>query len=615
MDSSKGMANERVGLAMIASSLTVIVVITALLLMSQIESRREQARADGVSLVDLLSKIPFDQLVPGDGHDGPLQVIDHLQTNSDFAYAVIVNVRGEPLKEVSADGVIVPRAAIGTEPNSWRGERILDEEGRKTLHEFFGPLLTRGEVVGHVRVGFFEPGFGIIFEQAPFFALLALPIFLLTPLSYLLLRFEIRPLSEANSRITALLDGQEESRVRTGNTGQVGSFVRSFNQFVELTQERLQTAQSQHTGILASSKVLSYQKARIETILETLPDAAMVLDETGTVTFANAKVEPFIGVGLGQVLGQKPRAWCEHPELLDFLDRYHGRNALHRAESMEFQPDESSQRRVTVGGYPMVHARSGPEISGTLMLFRDVTSEMLTKQRQAEFVNHVAHELKTPLATLAMYTESLVGKEGAAEDFRVEACSVIQDEVERLSSMISTLLSIARIETGSVTLERQRVRPSEFLRDVFETVSRSAARSNLSFRFEVPQELPQIFIDKEMMRVVVNNLMTNAIKYNREGGEVSLYAEESSDAFVIRVRDNGLGIPTEDVERIFEKFFRSDTHKTLAIEGHGLGLTLARQIVELHGGEISVESAPGDGSEFSVTLRKTSALLQEPVAR
>ena len=84
---------------------------------------------------------------------------------------------------------------------------------------------------------------------------------------------------------------------------------------------------------------------------------------------------------------------------------------------------------------------------------------------------------------------------------------------------------------------------------------------------------------------------------------------------MIRVRDNGLGIPTEDVERIFEKFFRSDTHKTLAIEGHGLGLTLARQIVEFHGGEISVESAPGDGSEFSVTLRKTSALLQEPVAR
>ena len=116
MDSSRGMANERVGLAMIASSLTVIVVITALLLMSQIESRREQARADGVSLVDLLSKIPFDQLVPGDGHDGPLQVIDHLQTNSDFAYAVIVNVRGEPLKEVSAPGVIVPRAAIVRQP-------------------------------------------------------------------------------------------------------------------------------------------------------------------------------------------------------------------------------------------------------------------------------------------------------------------------------------------------------------------------------------------------------------------------------------------------------------------------------------------------------------------
>ena len=599
---------------MIASSLTVIVVITGLLLMSQIESRREQARADGVRLVALLSKIPFDQLVPGEGHEGPLQVIDHLQTNSDFAYALVVNAYGDPLEEVTAPGVIVPRGSMGTEPTSWRGERVFEEEGRRTLHEFFGPVLTRGQVVGHVRVGFFEPGFGIIFEQAPFFALLALPIFLLTALSYLLLRVEIRPLAAANSRITALLDGQEESRVRTGTTGQVGSFVRSFNQFVELTQERLQTAQSQQTGILASSKVLSYQKARIETILETLPDAAMVLDETGTVTFANAKVESFIGVGPAEVLGQKPRAWCEHPELLDFLSRYHGPDALHRAESMEFSPEESSRRRISVGAYPMVRARSGPEISGTLMLFHDVTSEMLTKQRQAEFVNHVAHELKTPLSTLAMYTESLVGKDGAADDFRLEACSVIQDEVERLSSMISTLLSIARIETGSVTLDRQRVRPTEFLRDAFETVSRSAARSDLSFKFEVPEELSQIFIDKEMMRIVVNNLLINAIKYNREDGEVALYAEESSEAFVIRVRDNGLGIPPGDLERIFEKFFRSDTHKTLSIEGHGLGLTLARQIVELHGGEISAESAPNDGSEFSVILHKTAALLREPMA-
>jgi PAS domain S-box-containing protein len=402
--------------------------------------------------------------------------------------------------------------------------------------------------------------------------------------------------------------------MQAGTSGQVGAFVHSFNQFVELTQERLENAQTKHTGMLASSKVVSYQKARIESILETLPDAAMVLDETGTVTFANAKVETLIGVAQDEVLGRKPPEWCDKPALLEFLAQYHGTTArLHRAESMQFRPDASSAKQIEVGAYPLVRARSGPEFLGTLMLFRDVTSAMLRKQRQVEFVSHVAHELKSPLNTLALYTETLVGKEGESEEFRVEACSVIQDEVERLSDMIGTLLSIARIESGQVSLERQRVRPNEFMTDTLEAASRSRA-SKLTFRLEAPQELSPIFVDKGLMRVVLNNLLTNAIKYNREDGEVVLSAEENADAFVFRVRDTGLGIAAADKERIFQKFFRSDAPSISAIEGHGLGLTLAKQIVELHGGEIEVETTPGEGSEFSVALPKTPALLTERVA-
>ena len=229
-------------------------------------------------------------------------------------------------------------------------------------------------------------------------------------------------------------------------------------------------------------------------------------------------------------------------------------------------------------------------------------------------MSHVAHELKTPLSTLAMYTETLVGKEGGSEEFRVEACSVIQDEVERLSSMISTLLSIARIESGQVSLERQRVRPDEFLRDTLDAASRIGARANLQLKAEISRDLSPIFIDKGLMRVVLNNLLTNAIKYNHEDGEVVLSAEETTDAFIIRVRDTGLGITPEDAERIFDKFFRSEAPPISSVEGHGLGLSLAKQIVELHGGEIRLESSPGEGSEFSIMLHKTPALIRETPA-
>lgn len=607
------MTNERAGLAMIASSLTVIVVITGLLVMSQIDARREQARVRGASLVALLSRIPFDQLVPGQGREGPLEVMRQTQSSPDFAYGIIVDPHGAPLAMVTAPGVVVPDASLGSEPVSWRGERVFAADGdRRTVREFFAPVLAEGRVVAQVRIGSFEPGLSIIFEQAPFFALLALPIFLLTPLSYLLLRHEIRPLAEANTRISSLLEESHEGNGQPRTSSHVGSFVRSFNQFVELTQERLQNAESQHSGILASSKVLSYQKARIESILETLPDGAMVLDDTGTATFANAKVGTFISASLDAVLGRKPADWCRLPALLDFLAQYQGTGArLRRADSLQFEPDESGPKRFAVDAYPLVRARSGPEISGTLMLFRDVTQELLARQRQAEFVSHVAHELKTPLNTLTLYTETLVGKEGASEEFRGEACGVIQDEVERLSSMIHTLLGIARIESGQVALERQRVVPDAFLQDLLDAASRPAAGRRLNLRLEIPRDLPVIHIDKELLRVALNNLLTNAIKYNREDGDVALVAEETSDAIVFRVRDTGVGIADEEREHIFEKFFRSSSPAISAVEGHGLGLTLARQIVELHGGEIRVESAPGDGSEFSILLPKTPALIRE----
>ena len=137
--------------------------------------------------------------------------------------------------------------------------------------------------------------------------------------------------------------------------------------------------------------------------------------------------------------------------------------------------------------------------------------------------------------------------------------------------------------------------------------SRSARGEQLRFLVDVPKDAAPIFVEKDLMRVALNNLLTNAVKYNDEGGEVSVLVEETETRTTIHVRDTGVGIRPEDLPKIFEKFYRSEDEAIRKRSGHGLGLSLAREIVELHGGSIRVESTVGVGSEFSIVLRKRAA--------
>ena len=166
---------------------------------------------------------------------------------------------------------------------------------------------------------------------------------------------------------------------------------------------------------------------------------------------------------------------------------------------------------------------------------------------------------------------------------------------------------------GSLTVDRQRVKLNDLLEDALNTVARSGHGEDLQIRLRVPRELSPVAVDKDLLRVAINNLLTNAIKYNRPGGEVTLSAEESDEAICIAVKDTGIGIRDGDVGRIFDKFFRSDEESVRTKGGHGLGLPLARQIIELHHGTLSVSSIPGEGSEFVITLKKEAGLVKQAI--
>jgi signal transduction histidine kinase len=200
---------------------------------------------------------------------------------------------------------------------------------------------------------------------------------------------------------------------------------------------------------------------------------------------------------------------------------------------------------------------------------------------------------------------------GLEEGSRIEAINAITDEVQRLVALIDNLLNITRIEMGSLKIERQRVNLKELLQDAFNHVARSGREQSLQFVIDVPESLPAASLDKGLLRVALNNLLTNAIKYSNPGGTVTLGAEETPDRLRIYVRDTGIGIRREDQERIFDRFFRADDEQTRSRTGHGLGLSLARDIVHLHHGALLVESDVGQGSQFSIELWKDTVALRQ----
>lgn len=609
------MKSDRIGLVVVLASLTAIAAILYLVFQYQNGERLADIRSQGVSLVRALSGVPYKQLIPGGEQQGVVQVLRHGANDDDFAYVSIVDPLGNTVNELAAGGLIVPAARIPPDPSSWLGEKHLElPPDQRKIIEFHAPLLDSGDLQGFVRLGYLYPAAGINMSQLPFLAMVALPVFLLAPLFYFLLRLEVRPVRAANREISRFMQGESIRKVEVAATGELGDFMQKFNEFIELANSRIQGLEQDQQRLVTSAKLLTYRKNRVETVLETLPEAVMILDESGTITFVNQKLAALFGVSEEVILAQPPQSWCEHPDVLQLLSKYQtqgkGRNFT---DTIRFSLDSMSERAIATKTYPLFSPGDASSAIGTLVIFRDETQEALARQARSDFVAHLSHELKSPLNVLSMYSESLLSDIGKTEEFRVEAANVISDEVGRLGSLITGLLNITQIENGSLTPDRGLVKLRDVAGAAFDEAKHSAIDRNYTFKFDAPKEMNPVMVDKDLIRIAITNLLSNAVKYNSDGGEVRLTIEETEDAVQIRVADSGIGISEEEALKIFDKFYRSHDERVQAIGGHGLGLALTKQIVELHHGSLSLDHDRERGAEFIINLWKETTAVKQAI--
>jgi signal transduction histidine kinase len=221
---------------------------------------------------------------------------------------------------------------------------------------------------------------------------------------------------------------------------------------------------------------------------------------------------------------------------------------------------------------------------------------------KSDFVSTISHEFKSPLSSIRQLAEMLQSGRVPSENRRQEYYDVLVEQSERLTLLIDNILDFAKIEEGRKKFDFQLLDIGSLLQQIVSVIQDQVRHKDFVIRLEIEKPLPEIKADRESMTQAITNLIDNAVKYSGEARDIIVRAFEEGQYLIITVKDFGIGIKKEEIDKIFERFYRGGDELTRTVKGSGLGLTLVKQIVEAHHGNVSVESEPGHGSTFLIRL-------------
>jgi len=323
-------------------------------------------------------------------------------------------------------------------------------------------------------------------------------------------------------------------------------------------------------------------------------EGVVAIDPRERVLFANAAARYMLDLSSNDIAGRPIWGLVRNQQIAEVT-----RNAL------AGRPNETAElelRRAQTIVALMASRLPGDPCPGVVLVLHDVTGLRRLERLRHEFVSNVSHELKTPLASIQAYTETLL--DGAVDDpkHNRQFLQRIEEQAERLHKLILDLLRLARIESGRDVFEVVAVPLGRAVRNCMESHEAVARSKRIRLELEPGHESIRVKADAEGLRTLLDNLVDNAIKYTPNGGVVTVGWSSRDDQAWIRVKDTGVGIESHHLDRIFERFYRVDKARSREMGGTGLGLAIVKHLVQVFGGQISVASRPGEGSEFTVRL-------------
>jgi two-component system phosphate regulon sensor histidine kinase PhoR len=410
-----------------------------------------------------------------------------------------------------------------------------------------------------------------------------------------------RALAEVTSGLETVGAGQKARPVLSAARGPVGKLVKTFN--AAAAEAHAQRAR------------LDQDRQQLLVVLEAMGEAVVAVDQRSRLLFANASANRLFGLDESSV-GRLVPELIRSPQVQEAVEatlRLAGPDAHYQSE-LTISGRESAQRSynryLSVRGTPL----PGRPSPGAVFVFHDVTELRRLERMRQDFVANASHELKTPLASIKAYTETLLDWALHDETVNSRFLQGIDEQVERLNQLILDLLSLARIESGQESFQHSPLHLIPVLEACVEAHRGRAQSKNLSLTF-LPQGLDHsalVLADEEALRQIADNLIDNAIKYTPEGGLVSVSCFGDHDEACIEVADTGIGIPRDDLPRIFERFYRVDKARSRELGGTGLGLSIVKHLMQSIGGQIDVASRVGAGTKFTVHIPRCTETNASP---
>lgn len=403
----------------------------------------------------------------------------------------------------------------------------------------------------------------------------------------------LRPIQRLTRSADEIRKGNLDLVVQSASNDEIGRLSEAFNEMASGLRELRRNSRTRMDRIQRSTRQ----------VFKSLPDAVAIVDLEGRVEVSTEAA--------AEVFGLKPNVQVRSLAF-DWME-----SLLQEALGSLPTPDNPPViQRFVKGEEHFFSSEAVPILdeekhtTGVILILKDVTREFHQDELKRGVVSTVSHQLKTPLTSLRMAIYLLLEeKAGPLTPKQIELLVAARDESDRLHSILTNLLDISRIEAGRMQMDLQPVSPHEMVVQQVDRFRSSARDHGLTLELEVPVDLPPVLVDTARMEHMLVNLLSNAIKYTSPGGAIRILAEAAGEQICFKVSDTGRGIPAPFLDRVFDQFFRVPEQN--GGEGEGLGLAITKEIVEAHGGTISVESKEGEGSTFTFCLQRTDAVSKK----
>ena len=397
-------------------------------------------------------------------------------------------------------------------------------------------------------------------------------------LGYFLARTITKPLALMKRQALAVSQGDFSRRVKDYEDDEIGQLAHSFNNMTERLQEANASTEA--------------ERRKLRSILAFMTDGVIAMDKYGHIILMNNRAEQLLRVYRQNALGDSIL------KVLKIEEEYTLEDVYALEESLILDLSNDYQKLMIRVNFSEVKTEGN---NGLIAVLHDVTEQEQIEEERRDFVATVSHELRTPLTTMKSYLEALA--DGAMEDKALaeKFLGVAQTETDRMIRLVMDLLQLSKLDSRDESIKKEKVNFITFFQGIIDRFELSKTQA-IEFERRLPKRAVYVQIDPDKMTQVIDNVISNAIKYSPEGGSIIFKVVSKGQHLIVSIKDEGVGIPEENISKIFDRFYRVDRARSRKLGGTGLGLAIAKEIVNAHSGEIWAESEWGKGTIISFTL-------------